>query len=151
MRSHQVQVDDDVFQFVKAHAEPLVDDFNSALRRLLPLTKSQPRSDIAEGTKQAPESVFLSLPNGLPKALRYVLDVTHLVRSGAYSRTAATQFVAKQYNVSPQAVIDKYCRQLGQTASEFDSQLEEENLERLNSLLKARFSDYSDVINQSLK
>ena len=37
MRFQQVEIDEEVFQFVKRHAEPLVDTFNSALRRLLPL------------------------------------------------------------------------------------------------------------------
>ena len=35
MGFHKVEVDDEVFQYVKGHAEPLVDTFNSVLRRLL--------------------------------------------------------------------------------------------------------------------
>jgi hypothetical protein len=153
MRSYQVQVDDDVFQFVKAHAEPLVDDFNSALRRLLPLTRAQPRqrTDAIEGAIRVHSGVVPSLPHGIPIALRHVLEVAHLVRSGTYHRTAATKFVAKQDNVLPQTVIDKYCRQLGLTARQFDHLLEEENLAGLSKLLKAKFPDYNDVVDQFLR
>jgi negative regulator of replication initiation len=153
MRSHQVQVDDDVFQFVKDHAEPLVDDFNSALRRLLPLMAAQARRrpDTPEVNTGVNSGVLPSLRNRTPVALRHILEVAHLVRSGAYSRTAATQFVAKQYNVFPQTVIDKYCRQLGLRASQFDRLLEDENLTGLRKLLKAKFSEHSDAVDQFLK
>jgi len=41
MEYHKVEVDDDIFQYVKSNAEPLVDTFNSALRRLLLTTPNQ--------------------------------------------------------------------------------------------------------------
>jgi hypothetical protein len=153
MRAHQVQVDNEVFEFVKSNAEPLVDDFNSALRRLLSLNgaqpKTRPRGPAVRETNQA--RVLPTLPPGTPVALRHILEVAHLVRGGAYTRTAATQFVAKQDNVFPQTVIDKYCRQLGLTASQFDRMLEEENLSGLRKLLKAKFNEHSDVIDQFTK
>jgi negative regulator of replication initiation len=153
MRFHHVQVDDDVFQFVKTHAEPLVDDFNSTLRRLLPLKGPQPRRprDAVEPATPAHSSILPPVPNGTPIALRHILEVACLVRSGVHSRTGATQFVAKQHNVFPQTVIDKYCRQLGLTASQFDRLLEEENLAALRKLLKAKFSDHSAVVDRFLK
>jgi hypothetical protein len=58
--------------------------------------------------------------------------------------------VAKQHGVFPQTVIDKYCRQLGLKASEFDRLLEEESLVGLRNLLKAKFSNHSDVVDQFL-
>jgi hypothetical protein len=153
MRTHQVQVDNDVFEFVKANAEPLVDDFNSALRRLLSLKGTQPQTRppgaVVRATTQG--RVLPALPTGTPVALRHILEVAQLVRGGAYTRTAATQFVAKQDNVFPQTVIDKYCRQLGLTASQFDRLLEEENLNGLRKLLKAKFNERSDVIDQFAK
>lgn len=153
MRTHQVQVDNDVFEFVKANAEPLVDDFNSALRRLLSLNgaqpKGRPRGAVVREASQS--RVLPTLPPGTPVALRHILEVVHLVRGGAYTRTAATQFVAKQDNVFPQTVIDKYCRQLGLTAAQFDRLLEEDNLSGLCKLLKAKFGEHSDLIDQVAK
>jgi hypothetical protein len=150
MRFHQVKVDDEVFQFVQAHAKPLVDDFNSALRRLLALSNAslQRRPDVIRGPRPG---VLRSLPNGTPIALRHILEVTHLVRSGAYSRTGATQFVARQHNVFPQTVIDKYGRQLGLTASQFDRLVEQEHPSELRTLLKAKFPDHNDLIDQFLE
>lgn len=153
MRTHQVQVDDDVFQFVKASAEPLVDDFNSALRRLLFLNSTQLKTRTLGAESQSPvrDTVLPTLPNGTPIALKRIVEVAHLVRGGAYTRTAATQFVAKQHNVFPQTVIDKYCRQLGLTANQFDRLLEEKSLGGLRKLLKAKFNRHSDVVDQFIK
>jgi hypothetical protein len=153
MRTHQVEVDDEVFSFVKGRAEPLVDNFNSALRRLLPLGESKPQR-----SAQTPKSAhpvnggahFPSLPNGTPQALRQILEVALLVRGGAYSRTAATQYVAKQHRVFPQTVLDKYCRQLGLTASQFDRLLEEEKLQDLRQVLRSKFPDHAEIVNGAL-
>jgi hypothetical protein len=38
MRMFQVVGDEEVFKFIKSHAEPLVDTFNSTLRRFLPIS-----------------------------------------------------------------------------------------------------------------
>ena len=152
MNTHQVHVDDEVFQFVKTHAEPLVDDFNSTLRRLLALTVSQSRKCTSETSAPQPKSGALpSLPSGTPIALARILEVVHLVRNGAYARTSATQFVAKHHNVFPQTVIDKYCRQLGLTASQFDRLLEEQNLGGIRKLLKGKFASHTDVVDKFLK
>ena len=154
MRTHQVQIDDDVFQFVKAHAEPLVDDFNSALRRLLPLGSAPPKRSSTSNHRTAPAPLAGSLPtfpNGTPVALRHTLEVTHLVRSGAYTRSVATQFVARRDNVFPQTVIYKYCRQLSLTASQFDRLLEEESFSGLRKILKSKFPEFSDVIDKILQ
>lgn len=153
MRTHQVQVDNEIFEFVKANAEPLVDDFNSTLRRLLFLNGAQLKTrTIGAAARSAVQSAVMpTLPSGTPIALKRILEVTHLVRGGAYTRTAATQFVAKQHNVFPQTVIDKYCRQLGLKASQFDRLLEEESLGGLRKLLKAKFNRHSDVVDQFIK
>lgn len=153
MRTHQVQVDNEIFEFVKANAEPLVDDFNSTLRRLLFLNGARLKTrTIGAAAQSAVQSAVMpSLPSGTPIALKRILEVTHLVRGRAYTRTAATQFVAKQHNVFPQTVIDKYCRQLGLKASQFDRLLEEESLGGLRKLLKAKFNRHSDVVDQFIK
>jgi hypothetical protein len=67
------------------------------------------------------------------------------------ARTAATQYVAKQHRVFPQTVLDKYCRQLDLTASQFDRLLEQEKLSDLQQLLRSKFPEHAEVINATLK
>jgi hypothetical protein len=146
VRTHQVEVDDEVFAFVKGHAEPLVDTFNSALRRLLPMDRPKPPGP-AETTKvHSGNGTALSLPGGTPQALRQILEVAHMVRGRAYTRTAATQFVAKQHRVFPQTVLDKYCRQLQLTAAQFDRLLEQQNSSELGKILKSKFPEHGNAI-----
>lgn len=154
MRLYEVEVDDEVFQFVKGSAEPLVDTFNSALRRLLPLdgqTRQPTRSlNFPQGAPEKSLNVLQSLPGGTPQALRQILEVAQLVRGGTYTRPAATSFVAKQHHVFPQTVIDKYTRQLGLTAGQFDRLLEQADSADLRRLLKSKFPGYGEVIDQVL-
>lgn len=153
MRMHQVEVDDEVFSFVKAHAEPLVDSFNSALQRLLPLGGPNKQKRGASGPNATPtsaDSLIPSLPRGTPQALSQILKVTHLVRGGAYTRTGATQFVAKQHGVFPQTVLDKYCRQLGLTANQFDRLLDQEGFVDLQRILSLKFPSYTKAIEEAL-
>jgi hypothetical protein len=153
MRMHQVEVDDEVFAFVKAHAEPLVDTFNSAVRRMLPMGRKVEHSNGAGATKPSVVDNMASLPTfprGTPEALSQILEVVRLARSGAYTRTAATRFVAKRHEVFPQTVLDKYCRQLQLTASEFDRLLEQEDIAELRGLLRSKFPAHIDIIDQTL-
>ena len=154
MRMHQVEVDDEVFSLVKANAEPLVDDFNSAIRRLLPLGRSDGRINGAAKPNARPTddgTLTPSLPKGTPQALRQILEVTRLVCGGAYTRSSATRFVANQQGKAPQTVHDKYCRQLQLTASQFDHLLEQEDLANLRRLLKAKFPAHTEIIESELK
>ena len=154
MRMRQVDVDDEVFSFVQAHAVPLIDTFNSSIRRLLPLGRLDGQERVISNTNTIPtnvDSLISSLPTGTPAALRQILEVIRLVCGGAYTRTAATQFVAKQHGVFPQTVLDKYCRQLQLTASEFDRLLEQEGLVGLREALKSKFPAHIEVINDVLK
>jgi hypothetical protein len=154
MRFHQVEVDDEVFEFVKGKAEPLVDTFNSALRRILPVNgHSRGPTGSSRLVQDAPAKTPSTLPplsGGTSQALRQILEVAHLVRGGAYARTAATSFVAKQHKVFPQTVLDKYCRQLGLSAGEFDRLLESADAAELRKLLKSKFPGYDEVIDKML-
>lgn len=151
MKFHKVEVDEDVFQFVKSHAEPLVDTFNSALRRLLLGTGLKPDKSNKKDLEPTKNEGFLPIfPAQTPQALRHTLEVAYLVRSGAYDRSNATQFVAKQHAVFPQTVLDKYCRQLNLKAREFDRLLEQPGLIDLKQILKSKFSDYKQLIDQTL-
>jgi len=151
MEFHKVEVDDDVFQYVKNHAEPLVDSFNSALKKLL-LGTAQKTDELRKKDlgPTANEGLLPNLPNQTPQALRHTLEVAYLVRSGAYDRSDATQFVAKQHDVFPQTVLDKYCRQLNLKAREFDRLLEQPGLIDLKQILKSKFPDYKQLIDQTL-
>ena len=151
MRFHKVEVDDQVFQYVKGHAEPLIDTFNSVLRRLL--LASGPKSDKPKQKDVGPprtDGLLPNLPRQTPEALRHTLEVAYLVRGGAYDRPSATQFVAKQHDVFPQTVLDKYCRQLNLRAREFDRLLEQPELKELKGILTSKFPDYEHVIDETL-
>ncbi len=153
MRMHEVEVDDDVFALVKKHAEPLVDDFNSALRRLLRIQGGEGRdlstSDVEAGPNNGHHPIPI-VPRGAPKALRQILEVILLVRGGAYARTDATRFVAKQHRVAVQTVNDKYGRQLGMTADQFDRLLEREDVGELTKALISKFPSYEKTIKDAL-
>ncbi|MCD6534643.1 MAG: hypothetical protein J7L25_11320 [Deltaproteobacteria bacterium] len=151
MQFHKVEVDDEVFQYVKNNAEPLVDTFNSTLRRLL--LGSNLKRDISISEKVGlprSEGVLPNLPRQTPEALRHTLEVAFLVIGGAYDRPAATQFVAKQHHVFPQTVLDKYCRQLNLKAREFDRLLDQPELSELKKILTSKFPDYQNVIEDTL-
>ena len=78
MRFHQVEVDDDVFQFVKTHSEPLVDTFNSTLRRLLTLSgRQRKQNQVSEEDSFPSESAgtLPAVPQHLPQALRHIARV----------------------------------------------------------------------------
>jgi negative regulator of replication initiation len=150
MRMHQVEVDEEVFQFIKGQAEPLVDTFNSTLRRLLAISK--PRvlgiaSAENEGVHTNPVSLLPLLPKRLPKALQQILEVVHLVRNNQ-GRSDATRYVAKQHKIAQQTVIDKYTRQLKITASEFDKLLDQTNLSELRKILNFKFPEHSQLIDE---
>jgi hypothetical protein len=90
------------------------------------------------------------MPRSTPAALSQILEVVHLVRGGSYTRTMATQHVAKHRNITPQAVLDKYCRQLNLRADHFDRLLAQPHFEELKKILKSRFPQNSEAIDNIL-
>lgn len=151
MRMYKVEVDDEVFQFVKTHAEPLVDTFNSALRRLLPLRKMRDHDSAPverEGLRQKPAGLLPSVAERIPQALRNILEVVYLVSTGAYDRSSATHYLARHHKVAPQTIIDKYTRQINLTAREFDQLLEQTELHDLKKILKSKFPGDSQIIDR---
>jgi negative regulator of replication initiation len=154
MRFFKVDVDEQVFQFVKGHAEPLVDTFNSTLRRLLPLLSTakiaiQPVSATEDG-KQINSKELPMIPRHTPAALSQILEVVNLVRGGAYTRAMATHRIAKHRNITPQTVLDAYCRQLNLRADQFDRLLAQADLEELRKILKSKFPRNSEIIDEIL-
>ena len=151
MSFHKVEVDDEVFEYVKGRAEPLIDTFNSVLKRLLlvvPQKPVKPRQD--EIASPRADGLLPNLPRHLPQALQHILEVASLVRDGAYDRPRATQFVAREHDVFPQTVLDKYCRQLNLKAREFDRLLEQPDLTELKRILTLKFPGYRDTIEEIL-
>jgi negative regulator of replication initiation len=148
MRTHQVEIDDDIFAFVKSHSEPLVDTFNSSLRRLLALsvTKEKRPASIATGAGSPP-----TFPGGTPQSLQQIIEVALLVHSGSHSRPSATKVVAKHHQVAGPTVQDKYARQLGLSAHKFDRLLEQPGFKDLKQLLHSKFAEHCDVINRWLR
>ena len=145
---NQVQVDDEVYEYVKRHAVPLEDDFNSALKRLLNIGTIQ-KSEKKSNNYINNVSKIRPIPPGTPQALVQILEVVQYVKNGI-SRKEATRLVAMKHNVAPQTVLDKYCRQLGLTASEFDKLLSDPKLIEIISKLKWKFNSFQDVIDDIL-
>lgn len=145
MRMHRIEVDDQVFDYLKAKAEPLVDSPNTVLRRLLL------RQEPDKGVLPPYESPPYAQP-GTPKALQEILQVIHAVRKGGLTRSEATHQVAAMRNVATQTVTDKYTRQLGGLkAQQFDGLLAQPDLHELKTRLKERFPGYQAVIDGYLK
>jgi hypothetical protein len=158
MPTHQIEIDEDVHSFLMARAEellqerktPFVDTTpNGILRREL-FSDAQPHfstaADTARATNDTPQ-----FPIGTPAALQQILEVVHVVRGGRHTRTEATNAVARSRKVTPQAVLDKYTRQLGLTASEFDHLLAEERLSGLRALLHKKFKGHIATIETVLR
>src|SRR5215467_7673413 len=101
---HNVEVDDEVFAFVQTHAEPLVDTFNSALRRILASRKTMIGQGPAPATSSSTGGDAYEVPPGTPQALIQILEVVRLVHSGTHTRTGATKQAATKLRVFPQTV-----------------------------------------------
>jgi len=108
----KIEVDEDVWSFLKKNAEPFEDTPNSVLRRLL---------------------------------FGNDLEVTYLVKKQGYTRSEATNLVAKRRGIAPQTVIDKYCRQLNKKAFEIDRLLEQD-IGGFKSLVERTFVKHNKVI-----
>jgi hypothetical protein len=153
MRVHQIEIDDEVFAYLKAKAEAFVDTPNSVLRR--ELLGGRPGRKVGEpagrglgggnGRDESPE-----FSPEAPQALRQIVEVTLLVRGEGKGRSEATGIVARRHGVAPQTVLDKYCRQLDLTAAEFDELLREPGLTELRGMLRKKFSRWSPAIESAL-
>ena len=141
MKTYEITVDEDIWNFLKSHAIPLEDTPNSVLRKFL-LSNSAGLST----KKMTQDDDFPSFPVGVPKALAQILEVIYLVKKRGYTRTDATNKVADNRLKAPQTVIDKYCRQLNKKAFEIDRLLDDKNLDEFKSLLERKFINHRAVI-----
>jgi negative regulator of replication initiation len=138
---HQINVDEEVYAFLKQHAEPFKDTPNSVIRRFLPLKSGAVEIKDNNGGKVLPQ-----FPQSVPNALAEILEVIILVKNQGLSRVEATHKVAELRGITTQAVIDKYCRQLGKRAYEVDDLLTTSNMDEFKTLLIERFPYHSKVI-----
>ena len=140
MKKYSIEIDAAVWHHLQRHAEPFVDTPNSVLKRLLFGEK---------GSKEETPAV-LSIPSvsiqGLPKSLAQILEVIYEMEVNGYSRTQATNRVAKKRGTAPQTVTDKYCRQLGKKAHEIDELLTASGYSGFKDLLSSKYADYQAVI-----
>ena len=136
MDIHLIEIDADVWDYLKQFAEPFVDTPNSVLRRLL--LDEDDRDDVA------PLSVIDI--KGVPKALSQIFEVLYEIEVNGCSRVEATHKVAEKRGTAPQTVIDKYCRQLNKRAHEIDRLFDEKGYATFKQLLKQKFTSHSSII-----
>ena len=143
MAFYKIDVDEELWQFLKKNAEPFEDTPNSVLKRLLfGGTKSSPEDSL----KTHITNDFPVFPPSIPKALAQTLEVIYGVKKLGLTRRQATNLVAKKRGIAPQTVVDKYCRQLDKRAYEIDRLLESNDLEGLQELLFNRYRSKRDVV-----
>ena len=138
MKMHLIEIDEKIWSFLQQRAEPFVDTPNSVLKRLL------------FGEEKEEEADTFLIPTvsiqGLPKSLSQILEVVYEMEVNGYSRTQATNRVAKKRGTAPQTITDKYCRQLGKKAHEIDELLAEPCYAGFKDLLTGKYSIHSDII-----
>lgn len=129
VKMYKIEVDQEVYDFLKKNAEPFVDiNPNNVLRRFLPLENNMDKE--GNTSKVLPE-----FPASVPNALAETLEMIILVKKEGLSRVEATHKVADIRGISTQAILDKYCRQLDKRAYEVDELLMMQNLKKFESML----------------
>jgi len=148
MNNYNIDIDEDVWSYLKRNAEPFEDTPNSVLHRLLFDRRPQVSSTI---TYDDMINGMSSLPAKIPQALSQIFEVIFEIKIKGRSRIDATGIVARRRDRAPQTIIDKYCRQLRKSAYEIDALLEEDNLQRFKQLLKNKFKNYENTIGSFFK
>ena len=136
MNRHWIEIDEDVWGYLKKFAEPFVDTPNSVLRRLL--LDDEERYDGA--------SLSMIDIKGVPKALSQIFEVLYEIEVNGCSRIEATHKVAQKRGTAPQTVIDKYCRQLNKRAYEIDQLFNEQDYVQFKKILKKKFVSHRNII-----
>ena len=139
MKMYKIEIDEEVYNFLKEKAEPFVDiNPNNVLRRLL-LNNSK----TSKGDKP---NVLPEFPASVPHALAETLEMIFLVTKEGFNRVEATHKVADIRRISTQAVLDKYCRQLNKRAYQVDELLTPANLDKFKALLIRKYPYHKAII-----
>ena len=140
MKMHLIEIDERIWYHLQQNAEPFVDTPNSVLNRLL----------FGEEEEKEQKAAFFSIPTvniqGLPKSLAQILEVVYEIEVNGYSRTQATNRVARKRGTAPQTITDKYCRQLGKKAYEIDELMAEPMYTGFKNLLTNKYSVHREII-----
>ena len=140
MQQYSIEIDYEVWHHLQSHAEPFVDTPNSVLKRLL----------FGGQAPTAESPAALSIPavsiQGLPKSLAQILEVVYEMEVNGYSRTQATNRVAKKRGTAPQTITDKYCRQLGKKAHQIDELLADRGYAGFKDLLVSKYSEHRGIV-----
>ena len=140
MKMHLIEINEKIWSHLQKNAEPFVDTPNSVLNRLL----------FGEVEKNEEETALFSIPTvsiqGLPKSLEQILEVVYEIEVNGYSRTQATNRVAKKRDTAPQTITAKYCRQLGKKAHEIDELMAEPGYAGFKNLLAGKYSAHGEII-----
>ncbi len=143
---YKIDIDEDIWSFLKKHAEPFEDTPNTVLKRLLHVNGTTAKArDVQTNVSAITKAEIPSFSNSAPAALQQILEVIFLVKKLGHTRTEATNLVAEKRGIAPQTVIDKYCRQLNKQAYEIDRLLEED-VEVTKMLLEKHFFKHRDII-----
>ena len=140
MKMRTIEIDENIWSHLQRNAEPLVDTPNSVLNKLLFGMESEKLNNTT--------SFFIPAVNiqGLPESLAQILEVVYEMEVNGYSRTQATNRVAKKRGAAPLTITSKYCRQLGKKAHEIDEMMGEPGYKGFRDLLAEQFSDHKDII-----
>jgi hypothetical protein len=136
MNRYQIDVDEEVYDFLKQKAEPFVDTPNSVLRKIL-----FSKIETSKNNRAIP-----AIPDGIPKAMEQILEVVFEIKQNGRTRTEATNIVAKKRGIAPQTIQDKYCRQLDKKAPEIDKLLGNPDLTEFKLLLEKKFIHHKKEI-----
>ncbi len=140
MKMHLIEIDEKIWSHLQERAEPFVDTPNSVLNRLL----------FGEEEKNEEETGSFLIPavsiQGLPDSLAQILEVVYEMEVNGYSRTQATNRVAKKRGTAPRSITDKYCRQLGKKAHEIDELMAEPGYAGFKDLLTGKYSAHREII-----
>ena len=140
MKMYSIEIDEKIWHYLQQNAEPFVDTPNSVLNRLL-LTPDEGEEEAAQAFSIPSVSI-----EGLPKSLSQILEVVYEMEVNGYSRTEATNRVAKKRGTAPQTITDKYCRQLGKRAHEIDEILTEPGYIGFKNLLISKYASHREII-----
>jgi hypothetical protein len=142
----KIEIDGDVFAFLRSKVRNFNETPNSVLRRELGLDKTP----VAVESRSSP-SLLVLIPKSAPAALEQIMEVVQLVRVQGMDRVSATLRVAERLKVARETVGDKYGRQMDLSTQEFDALLREKDLGRLRAKLIQKFPRYEGVIVEAIK